>query len=189
MCWAHLPFEIVHVFCPWILDKPTRAITARPITTYFKYNIFKTTQTRNKKKICWPTFKKMVVFGFLNGPFNYGKAGKQCIMWYSADLASFLFSCSIVQKKRICLGPCKNITTMCRKITFSGVRVEILLSRDKVSLESRAGPFLGFVQKYKFLEKYSPLDSFGWGVIFVPHLGGGGLSPNMFFCVTYYSVF
>ena len=34
MCWAHLPFEIVHVFYPWILDKPTRAITARPITTY-----------------------------------------------------------------------------------------------------------------------------------------------------------
>ena len=53
------------------------------------------------------------------------KQAKQCIMWYSADLASFLFNCA-----------------------FFGVRAEILLTRDKVSLESRAGPFLGFVKKY-----------------------------------------
>ena len=39
--------------------------------------------------------------------------------------------------------PCRNITTMCRKIAFFVVHAEILLSRDKVSLESRAGPFLG----------------------------------------------
>ena len=42
------------------------------------------------------------------------------------------------------LGPCRNITTMCRKSAFFWVRAEILLSRDKVSLESFAGPFLGF---------------------------------------------
>ena len=47
---------------------------------------------------------------------------------------------------------------MCRKIAVFGVRAEILLSRDKVSLESRARPFLGSVQKYKFLETYSPLS-------------------------------
>ena len=37
---------------------------------------------------------------------------------------------------------------MCRKIAVFVVCAEILLSRAKVSLESRAGPFLGFVQKY-----------------------------------------
>ena len=57
------------------------------------------------------------------------------------------------------LGPCRYIKTMCRKIAFFWVRAEILLSRDKVSLESRAGPFLGFVKKYWFFEKYSPLGS------------------------------
>ena len=46
------------------------------------------------------------------------------------------------------LGLCRNITTMCRKIAFFWVRAEILLSRDKVSLDSRAGPFLGFVNNY-----------------------------------------
>ena len=49
---------------------------------------------------------------------------------------------------------------LCIKIRFFLVRAEILLSRDKVSLESRARPFLGSVQKYKFLEKYSPLLSY-----------------------------
>ena len=57
-------------------------------------------------------------------------------------------SYSIMHKKRIFLGPCRNISTMCRKIAFFWVRAEILLSRDKVSLDSRAGPFLGFVNKY-----------------------------------------
>ena len=44
-----------------------------------------------------------------------------------------------------------------QKNCFFLVRAEILLSRDKVSLGSRAGPFLGFVKKYWFLEKYTPL--------------------------------
>ena len=48
------------------------------------------------------------------------------------------------------LGPSRNITTMCRKIAFLGVHAEILLSRNKVFLESRAGLFLGSVKKYKF---------------------------------------
>ena len=48
---------------------------------------------------------------------------------------------------------------MCRKIAFFWVRAEILLSRDKVSLDSHAGPFLGFVNKYWFLEKYTPLPA------------------------------
>ena len=67
-------------------------------------------------------------------------------------------------------GPCRNITTMCRKIAFFWIRAEILLSRDKVSLDSCAGPFLGFVNKYRFLEKYTPLNVrslhikwVGWG--------------------------
>ena len=61
-------------------------------------------------------------------------------------------------KKRFYLGPSRNITTVCRKIAFFGVRAEILLSRNQGGLDSRAGPFLGYVQIYKFLEKYSPLS-------------------------------
>ena len=62
------------------------------------------------------------------------KKAKQGMMLYSADLASFLFNCA-----------------------FFGVRAEILLSRNQGVLDSRAGPFLGYVQIYSFLEKYSPL--------------------------------
>ena len=61
--------------------------------------------------------------------------------------------------KRFYLGPSRNITTVCRKIAFFGVRAEILLSRNQGGLDSRAGPFLGYVQIYSFLEKYSPLLS------------------------------
>ena len=46
---------------------------------------------------------------------------------------------------------------MCRKIAFFGLRAEIILSSDKVSLESRAGPFLGVCRNIGFPEKYSPL--------------------------------
>jgi len=53
-----------------------------------------------------------------------------------------------IKKNTFLGGPCRNITTMCRKIAFFWVRAEILLSRDKVSLDSCAGPFLGFVKKY-----------------------------------------
>ena len=47
---------------------------------------------------------------------------------------------------------------MCRKIAFFGLRAEIILSSDKVSLDSRAGPFLGVWRNIGFSEKYSPLD-------------------------------
>ena len=46
---------------------------------------------------------------------------------------------------------------MCRKIAFFGLRAEIILSSDKVSLDSRAGPFLGVCRNIGFPEKYSPL--------------------------------
>ena len=46
---------------------------------------------------------------------------------------------------------------LCTKKAFWGVRAEILLTGDKAYQDSRAGPSLGFVQKYKFLEKYTPL--------------------------------
>ena len=45
-----------------------------------------------------------------------------------------------------------------RKNAFFWLCAEILLSRVIASLLSCAGPFLGVVQKYKFLEKYSPLE-------------------------------
>ena len=57
--------------------------------------------------------------------------------------------------------PCRNITTMRRNIAFFGVCAEILLSRNQGRLDSRAGPFLGYVQIYSFLEKYSPLGGGG----------------------------
>ena len=64
-----------------------------------------------------------------------------------ADLASFLFNCA---RKRSFWGSCRNIT-------FWGVRAEILLSRVIATRDSCAGPFLGVVQKYYFLETFSPL--------------------------------
>ena len=57
------------------------------------------------------------------------KKAKQGIMWYSADLASFLFKCAW---KTLVFGvPCRNITTMCRNIAFIEVRAEILLTWDQ----------------------------------------------------------
>ena len=50
---------------------------------------------------------------------------------------------------------------MCRKIAFFGLRAEIILSSDKVSLDSRAGPFLGVCRNIGFSEKYSPLPGGG----------------------------
>ena len=48
---------------------------------------------------------------------------------------------------------------MCRKIAFFGLRAEIILSSDKVSLDSRAGPFFGVCRNIGFSEKYSPLHT------------------------------
>ena len=56
----------------------------------------------------------------------------------------------IVQEKRFFVG-------LCRNIIFWGVRAEIVLSRVIATRLFCAGPFLGVVQKYKLLEKYSPL--------------------------------
>ena len=53
-------------------------------------------------------------------------------------------------KSRFLGGPCRNITAMCRKIAFFGLRAEILLARSQGLLDSRAGPFLGSVKKYWF---------------------------------------
>ena len=50
---------------------------------------------------------------------------------------------------------------MCKKIAFFGLRAEIILSSDKVSLDSRAGPFLGVFRNIDFSEKYSPLGGGG----------------------------
>ena len=55
--------------------------------------------------------------------------------------------------------PCRYIAIMCRKIAFFGLRAEIILSSDKVSLDSRAGPFLGVCRNIGFPEKYSPLPA------------------------------
>ena len=79
-------------------------------------------------------------------------------MYYVIQCGFSEFLIQLCIKNAFSLGPCRNITTMCRKIAFFWVRAEILLSRDKVSLESHAGPFLGFVKKYWFLEKYTPLN-------------------------------
>ena len=43
------------------------------------------------------------------------------------------------------------------KTSFFGIRAEILLPGHNAWRDSCAGPFLGFVKKYKFLEKYTPL--------------------------------
>ena len=64
-----------------------------------------------------------------------------------------------MHKKRFSLVPSRNIHTLCKKNAFFGVRAEILLSRNQGVLDSRAGPFLGYVQIYSFFEKYSPLLS------------------------------
>ena len=44
-----------------------------------------------------------------------------------------------------------------QKYYLGGFVAEILLSRVIATRDSCAGPFLGVVQKYYFLEKYSPL--------------------------------
>ena len=62
----------------------------------------------------------------------------QC--WQACDFGGFLiFNCAI-------------------KNAFFRVRAEILLSRVIAPRESCAGPVLGVVHKYNFLEKYSPLS-------------------------------
>ena len=75
------------------------------------------------------------------------KQAKQCIMWYSVDLASFLFNCAKkthffksvqkyyyhVQKNCLFLGPCKNITIQGQGVlgvscmAILGVREEIVI--------------------------------------------------------------
>ena len=99
---------------------------------------------------------KNSLFGFnSNGLLNHGKEGKTRYYVIQCRFSEFLIQLCI---KNAFFGvPCRNITTMCRNIAFFGVRAEILLSRNQGGLDSRAGPFLGYVQIYSFLEKYSPL--------------------------------
>ena len=60
--------------------------------------------------------------------------------------------------KRHFLGVCEKILLLCaEKFACFGVRAEILLTRDNVFLESRAGLFLGFVENF-FVEKYALLN-------------------------------
>ena len=70
--------------------------------------------------------------------------------WITCRFSEFLNS--IEQEKRFIWGSCRNITLF-------GVRAEILLSWFIAPQESCAGPFWGVVQKYYFLEKYSPLTT------------------------------
>ena len=99
---------------------------------------------------------KNSLFGFnSNGLLNHGKEGKTRYYVIQCRFSEFLVQMCI--KNAFIAVPCRNITTMRRNIAFFGVRAEILLSRNQGRLDSRAGPFLGYVQIYSFLEKYSPL--------------------------------
>ena len=51
-------------------------------------------------------------------------------------------------KKMFFGGPCRNITTMCRKIAFYRIHAETLPTRDQGFRESCAGRVLGPVKKY-----------------------------------------
>ena len=99
-------------------------------------------------------------FGFdhclWNASWSHGKLGKTMNYMKPSRFSEFLIQLCI--EKRFSFGLSRNITTVCRKIAFFGVRAEILLSRNQGGLDSRAGPFLGYVQIYSFLEKYSPLS-------------------------------
>ena len=101
---------------------------------------------------------KNSLFGFnSNGLLNHGKEGKTRYYVIQCRFSEFLIQMCI--KNAFIAVPCRNITTMRRNIAFFGVRAEILLSRNQGRLDSRAGPFLGYVQIYSFLEKYSPLKA------------------------------
>ena len=68
------------------------------------------------------------------------------VIW--CRFSEFLFNCA--ENLGFWGGPCRNITALCRKIAFFGLRAEILLARSQGLLDSRAGPFLGSVKKYWF---------------------------------------
>ena len=52
-------------------------------------------------------------------------------MYYVIQCRFSEFLIQLCTKNAFSLGPCRNITTMCRKIAFFGVRAEILLAWDQ----------------------------------------------------------
>ena len=76
------------------------------------------------------------------------KKAKQGIMWYSADLASFLFKCAW---KTLFLGFRAEILLLCAEILpLLRFVQKYYWPGTRGSLDSRAGPFLGSVKKYWF---------------------------------------
>ena len=76
------------------------------------------------------------------------KKAKQGIMWYSADLASFLFKCAW---KTLFLGFRAKILLLCAEILpLLRFVQKYYWPGTRGSLDSRAGPFLGSVKKYWF---------------------------------------
>ena len=73
---------------------------------------------------------------------GHGKAGQTMYYVIQCRFSEFLFQLCI-KKKRFSLGLSIYIT-----VCFFGVRAEIFLTRNQGVLESRAGPFLGYVKKY-----------------------------------------
>ena len=91
------------------------------------------------------------------------KKAKQGIMWYSADLASFLFKCAW---KTLFLGFRAEILLLCAEILpLLRFVQKYYWPGTRGSLDSRAGPFLGSVKKYWF-----------FGEIFTSGPGGRGVT-------------
>jgi len=91
---------------------------------------------------------KNSLFGFnSNGPLNHGKEGKTRYYVIQCRFSEFLIQLCI-KIRSFFLVRADILLPCAEKLPFFWVCAEILLSRDKVSLESRAGPFLGVVKKY-----------------------------------------
>ena len=91
-------------------------------------------------------------------------------MWYSADLASFLFKCAW---KTLFLGFRAEILLLCAEILpLLRFVQKYYWPGTRGSLDSRAGPFLGSVKKYWFSEKYSPLPWLNQILLYYMHLMG-----------------
>ena len=76
------------------------------------------------------------------------KKAKQGIMWYSAELASFLFKCAW---KTLFLGFRAEILLLCAELLpLLRFVQKYYWPGTRGSLDSRAGPFLGSVKKYWF---------------------------------------
>ena len=97
-------------------------------------------QLRVKQSFSAQMTIKNSLFGFnSNGLLNHGKEGKTRYYVIQCRFSEFLIQLCI---KNLFFG------VPCRNIAFFGVRAEILLSSNQGGLDSRAGPFLGYVQIY-----------------------------------------